>query len=182
MNESDIAVVKGILARDEQALSCFYLQYKGKLLSYLRHKVDKEEDCEELLQDTLFAFIESLRDFEGRSSIKTFLFSICQHKVIDYYRRKKIKHLVFSQIPQLEYLISPFLQPEEVLDAAIIKGKIKSALHALSPVYRDILLLKYEEGLSVEDIARKLSLTFKSTEARLFRARKAFVTAFGALG
>lgn len=182
MNTDDTKLVAGILARDKQALAHFYGKYKAKLLSYLRRKVDREEDCEELLQDTLFAFIESLRDFQGRSSVKTFLFSICQHKVIDFYRRKKIKHLVFSQMPQLETLISPFFQPEEILDTTLVREKIMQVFRKLSPIYRDILILKYIDGMSVEDIAGKLSLSFKSAEARLFRARKAFVSAFVALG
>lgn len=178
MEDSDEVLVTRILLRDERALYKFYERYKGKLFLFIRHKVDKESDCEEILQDTLFAFIEALRDFHGKSSVKTFLFSICSHKIIDFYRRKKIKHVVFSQMPQLENLVSPLIQPEEALDKTLIREKISRVFAEILPRYREILTYKYIEGRSVEDIAKLLRLSFKSAESRLFRARKAFVEAY----
>jgi RNA polymerase sigma-70 factor, ECF subfamily len=178
---SDQELVQGILARSEHALHEFYCRYKSPLLRFIRGKIDREEDCEEILQDTLFGFLESLRDFHGKSSIKTFLYSICHHKIIDFYRRKKFKHVVFSQVPQLEVLISPLMAPEDELDATLVKEKIMRVLSILLPSYREILIYKYFEGLSVEEIAQKLSLSFKSAESRLFRARKAFVEVYATI-
>ena len=178
---SDEQLLQGILHKDQPALHEFYQRYKTVLLRFIRGKIDKEEDCEEILQDTLFGFLEAIRDFHGNSSVKTFLFSICHHKVIDFYRRKKIKHLVFSQVPQLEVLISPLMAPEEELDATLVKEKITNVLGRLMPAYREILVYKYFEGLSVEEIAKKMSVSFKSVESRLFRARKAFVETFVSL-
>ncbi len=174
----DQTLVDRILNREERALYEFYARYKGKLFLFIHRKVDKESDCEEILQDTLFAFLEALRDFHGKSSVKTFLFSICSHKIIDYYRRKKLKHIVFSQLPQLENLVSPLIQPEEALDKTLIKEKISRVFAEILPRYREILVYKYVEGRSVEDIASILRLSFKSAESRLFRARKAFVDSY----
>jgi len=176
---TDEKLMELILRKDEPALREFYNRYKNPLFRFIRGKVDKEEDCEEILQDTLFGFLESLRDFHGKSSMKTFLFSICHHKIIDFYRRKKFKHVVFSQVPQLEVLISPLMAPEEELDATLVKEKIMKVLSAILPIYREILIYKYFEGRPVSEIAAKLSLSFKSAESRLFRARKAFVETYG---
>ncbi|MBI2405260.1 RNA polymerase sigma factor [Candidatus Gottesmanbacteria bacterium] len=175
---TDSELITNILARDRRALSYFYHTYSPKLTQFIRAKVDREEDCEEILQDTLYAFLEALRDFEGKASLRTFLYSICQHKVIDFYRRKKLKHIVFSQMPQLSSLISPLLNPEEELDVTLLKEKIRQVLSRLLPRYRTILVLKYLENMPVSAIAKKLTITFKSAESQLFRARKAFVENF----
>ena len=175
---TDGALIIQILARDRRALLTFYRRFAPKLTRYIRVKVANPADAEEILQDTLFAFLEAIRDFEGKSNIQTFLFSICQHKIIDFYRRKKIRHAVFSQMPQLEALISPLLSPEEELDVTLAKEKIHTVLGRLLPRHRQILVLKYIEGHSVSEIADKLALTFKSVESQLFRARKAFVELF----
>lgn len=167
-----------ILARDKKALQWFYRTYTPKLQLFIRSRVSQAEDGEEILQDTLFGFLESLRDFHGKSSIKTFLFSICHHKVVDYYRRKRIKHIVFSQMPQLEMLISPLLNPEEEYDAVAMREKIHTVLGRLLPRYRKILVWKYLENMSVSTIAQKMAISFKSAESQLFRARKAFVEVF----
>ncbi len=174
----DDELVRNILRRDRQALAAFYRTYTPLLRRLLLAKVQNPNDVEEILQDTLFGFLEAIRDFHGNASIKTFLFSICQHKIVDFYRKKKIKHVVFSQFPQLESLVSPIVSPEEEFDVMILKEKIRHVLARLLPIYRNVLTLKYLEDFSVEDIAKKLSITFKSAESRLFRARKAFVELF----
>jgi len=176
MEEQD--VVQQILARDRKALYAFYHTYQPKLHRFIQTKVNNPVDVDDILQDTLFAFLEALRDFQGKSSIQTFLFSICHHKIIDYYRRKKIKHIVFSQMPNLESLVSPLLNPEESFDVTLYKENIQMVFKKLLPRHRHILQLKYIEDLSVADIANKLAITFKSAESILFRARKAFVEAF----
>lgn len=167
-----------ILARDRRALSVFYHRYTPGIAAYVRAKVANPQDAEEVLQDTLFAFLEAIRDFHGQASIKTFLFSICHHKVVDFYRKKKLKQLVFSRAPNLEALVSPLLGPEEELDMTILKEKIARVLSRLLPHYRAILVSKYMDNLSVADIAHRFAVSFKSAESQLFRARKAFVELF----
>ncbi len=180
-SKEDKRRIAGILAGDRKSLLSFYHAYTPALTSFIRSRVSKREDAEELLQDTLFAFLEALRDFNGDSSLKTFLYSICRHKIIDYYRRKKLKHIVFSQLPTLSILVSPLLTPEDKLDAVLLAEKIERTLNHMLPRYKTILVLKYVEGLSVENIAQRLSLSFKSAESRLFRARKAFIHAYATI-
>lgn len=174
----DKELVSKILTRDRRALLVFYRRYAPKLSRFIAGKIANPADAEEVLQDTLFAFLEATRDFQGKSTIQTFLFSICQHKVIDYYRRKKLKHAVFSQMPQLEAIISPLIGPEDQLDVTLVREKIHAVLGRLLPRHRQILMLKYLDGLSVSEIAKRLTMTFKSVESQLFRARKAFVERF----
>ena len=174
----DTNLIPKILARDRRALLEFYRRYAPKLSRFIAGKVANPADAEEVLQDTLFAFLEAIRDFQGQCTVQTFLFSICQHKVIDYYRKKKLKHAVFSQMPQLEAIISPIISPEEELDATLVKEKIHAVLGHLLPRHRQILMLKYLDGLSVAQIAKHLAMTFKSVESQLFRARKAFAEHF----
>jgi len=176
MEDSDL--INKILRRDKRALHTFYQTYTPKLASFINGKVGNTHDAEEILQDTLFAFLEALRDFHGECRISTFLFSIGKHKIIDYYRRKKLKHLVFSQAPFLEELVSPILNPEEELDAAVLKEKLKTAFSRILPRYRLVLELKYIDDRSVSDIAMRCTWTLKKTESLLFRARKAFIKAF----
>jgi RNA polymerase sigma-70 factor (ECF subfamily) len=175
---NDNEIISKILSRDRKTLLVFYRRYAPKLSRFIAGKVANPGDAEEVLQDTLYAFLEAIRDFQGKSNLQTFLFSICQHKVIDYYRKKKLKHAVFSQMPQLEAIISPLISPEEQLDATLVKEKIHAVLGRLLPRHRQILMLKYLDGLSVAEIAKHMTMTFKSVESQLFRARKAFVERF----
>jgi RNA polymerase sigma-70 factor (ECF subfamily) len=177
----DTELIQRILHRDQQALHVFYQTYSAKLLSFIGGKVENPHDAEEIFQDTLFAFLEALRDFHEECKISTFLYSIGKYKVIDYYRRKKLRHLVFSQAPFLEELVSPLLGPEEAFDIGVLKDKLKQAFSRILPKYKIVLQLKYIEDHSVSEIAKRFRWTVKKTESLLFRARKAFIAEFIAL-
>lgn len=176
MGDEDL--VGRIVARDRRALAAFYRTYAPKLRRFIQAKVNDTRDGEEILQDTLYGFLEAIRDFQGKSNLQTFLFSIASHKVIDFYRRKKMKQVVFSKIPQLEALMSPLVTPEDALDATLLKEKVARVLGRLLPNYRRVLVLKYFDSMSVSEIAGKLAVSFKSAESQLFRARKAFIELF----
>src|SRR5258708_235659 len=83
----DYSLIKGILRADEQSLHKFYMHYKPRLTSYIKRKIAKDEDVEEIVQDIFIATLDALRDFAFQSSLYTFICSIANHKVIDFYRR-----------------------------------------------------------------------------------------------
>jgi len=171
-------LVSQILAGNERALRYFYNAYQLRLTNFIKSKIANEGDAEEILQDTFLASIEALRDFSFRCRLFTFIASIANHKIIDFYRRKKIKDVVFSRLPDVEPLVSTLFGPEDSLDEELLKEKIKQTFDRITPKYRQILKLKYIYGFSVDEIARKLSISFKSAESQLFRARQAFVLAY----
>ncbi len=172
----DQHLIQRLLLRDRQAAREFYERFAPRLFRFIRRKVGSDQDVEEIAQDTLFAFLEGIRDFTGRSSLNTYLCSIAGNKIVDFYRKKKLVRIVFSQLPEgLEPLISDLADPQKILDNSLLRQKIVSVLSQLSPRYRKIIHLKYIEGRSVIEIAHLLSLSFKSAESILFRARRSFV-------
>lgn len=174
MDEKDL--IQRLINRDRRAPTDFYSRYSIRLLHYIRRKVGNEADVQEIAQDTLFAFLEDLRDFTGRCSINTYLCAIANNKIVDFYRRRKIKKIVFSQLPpSLEAWISEIVDPQKTFDESLTAQKISQVLNRLAPHYRRLIRLKYIEGLSVSEIAQKLACTFKAAESGLFRARRAFV-------
>lgn len=167
-----------MVLRDKREAVQFYRTYRPKLLNFVRSKITNPHEAEDVVQDTLFAFLEGIRDFHGGCRISTYLFSICRHKIIDYYRKKKVKQIVFSHAPEIEDVLSPLLSPEETLDAVLLKEKLHRTLQKLLPQYTYILHARYILNMPVADIAKKLATTLKSAEMTLFRARKAFIKAY----
>jgi RNA polymerase sigma-70 factor (ECF subfamily) len=170
------ALLARLLNKDELAVREFYTTYSAGLLRFIRVRIENEQDVEEIAQDTLFAFLDGARDFTGKCKLGTYLCSIAKNKIIDFYRKKKIKRIVFSQLPNgLESLIATEVSPEELYDRVVVKEKIRRVFAQLTPAYAQTLTMKYIEGRSVEEIAELLVCSFKSAESILFRARKAFV-------
>lgn len=173
---TDQRLIKKILNGDKTSLREYYHNYKSRLLSYILRKVSAREDAEEILQDVFLESLDALRDFTGRCSLFTFICSIASHKIIDYYRRKKIKNILFSQLPEdIKPLISQILTPEEEYSLTELKNQIEVVLSTIKPKHKLIIKLKYIEGFSVIEIAKKLVITSKSVESSLFRARMEFI-------
>lgn len=174
MKNQEKQLIKGILEADERCLFSFYQRFSPKLLLFIKQRVKDPEDAEEILQDTLLSSLDSLRDFNFQAKLSTFLCAIAKNKIIDFQRKKKIKKILFSQAPQLEFLLANLLGPEEVFEEKQLRKKIEKALSSLPLKYQKILKLKYFDGKSVIQITQELKISFKSAESALFRARKAF--------
>lgn len=148
--------------------------FRERLTRFISQKVADPMDVDEIVQDSLLSALDSLPGFRGQSQLFTWVCGIARHEVVDFYRRKKIKQIVFSKLPFLEKLVSEALGPELAYQELETKTKILTTLKHLSEGYAQILRLKYVEGRSMAEIAEKLNLTIKAVESRLTRARLAF--------
>lgn len=171
-------LVKEILQGSEASLTLFWRSYKDKVFFFIKKRIKEEKDTEEILQDTFLAGLDGLRDFNGNCSLYTYLCSIARHKIVDYYRKKKICQIVFSRLPELENLVSGILSPEEKLVRKELKQTIIKVFERIAPIEAKIIRLKYEKGFSIKEIAQTLCLTVKACESKLFRARLAFIKIF----
>jgi RNA polymerase sigma-70 factor (ECF subfamily) len=167
--------VKKIIANNEKYFFLFYKKYHHEVFFYIKKRISDITASEELTQDVFINFLEGLRDFHFQSSLKTFLMTIAKNKVIDYYRKKKIKSILFSKIPQfvIDSFSAFFL--EEELEKKELQKKIEKIFKKLPNDYILVLRQKYLEGKKVAEIARFLKIGFKATESLLYRARQAFI-------
>jgi RNA polymerase sigma-70 factor (ECF subfamily) len=159
---------------EEKEFKKLYQRYRTRLLYFILRKVEKLEDAEEILQDTFISALDSLPLFRKQSSFYTWLCAIAKHEMADFYRKKKLKTIVFSRFPQLEKIVSQALSPEAALEAKELEEEVVQCLKGLSEGYARILRLKYIDGLSYRQIAKKLKKPVKAIESKLSRARKAF--------
>ncbi len=168
-------VLDKILSGDKQAVFDFYYEFSPKILSYLKKKLPREEDAQEVLQDVFLDALDSLALFEERSSMQTWLYKITRNKIADYYRKRKIKSLLFSQLPFLQFIAHEVTQPEFQYEKNKIREKIEATIHMLSARYRKILKRHYEDGVPIKQIALEMNLSPKATESLLYRARRDFM-------
>ncbi len=111
-------------------------------------------------------------------NIQAWLYKIAHNKTVDFYRKKKIKSILLSQLPFLEIIANEIHQPEFQFEKNKIRDRIEYALKSISDDYRKILQLHYEEEVPVKDLAPIFNLSFKATESMLFRARQSFKRAY----
>ncbi len=120
----------------------------------------------------LLGLIDSLPLFRGESGLWTFAVSIARHEVADYWRKKYAKKAI-KTVPFMDQIYTEQLYAKKKVSQAI-----ERAFERLTDENALIITWKYEEKLSVEEMALRLGVSVKATESRLFRARKAFRVAY----
>ncbi|MBU4016477.1 sigma-70 family RNA polymerase sigma factor [Patescibacteria group bacterium] len=110
--------------------------------------------------------------------MNTWLFRIARNKIADFYRKRKIKSVLLSQVPLLEIIANEIAQPEFQFEINKIRERIEKAFNSISVQYQKILHLHYEDRMPVKELAMIFNLSFKATESMLFRARKSFRQAY----
>lgn len=173
-----LSFIKRILAGDSKAVIEFYKSYSPKILSYLSRKLPRFEDAQELTNDVFLEAIDSLSLLQKEENTSAWLYRIAHNKMVDFYRKRKIKSILLSSMPFLEIVASEINQPEFQFEKDKVRDRIELAFKNLSQKYRKILTLHYEERVSVKKLAIMLNLSFKATESLLFRARQSFKIAY----
>lgn len=147
---------------------------RKRLVGFVRQKIKNEAEVEEIVQDTLLTAWDCLPNFKGNSKLFTWICGIARHEIGDFYRKQRIKQIVFSKLPLLKEIVDKALGPELAYQELETKRKILNTLKKVSEGYHQVLRLKYIEGLSMKEIAEKLNVSVKAVESRLSRARVAF--------
>jgi RNA polymerase sigma-70 factor (ECF subfamily) len=145
--------------------------------------------AEEVAQATLCKAITKLATYRGEAALFTWLCTFCRHEISAHYRRQGRfgRHRELDEdnpevraALELLALDAP-AGSEQLVHQKEIARLVQTTLDHLPRKYGDALEWKYIHGLSVADIADRLSLGPKAAESLLTRAREAFREGFGAL-
>ena len=152
----------------------FYQKYYRSVKSFVGQRIDDEMVVEEITNDVLMAAYNSLETFNHQCSEFSFVCGIAKHKIIDYYRKKKLKTILFSTNSIFEEIADQALNPERDVLKNELKEEIKKTFGDLRKEYQKLLRLKYIDGWKIKKIAELLKISAKATESRLGRAKREF--------
>lgn len=168
------SLIEKVVQGDRQAILEFYRMFAPKIYVYLSRRLPRKEDAQEILNDVFLDALDELPLLRDTDNIVGWLHRIAHNKSVDFYRKRKIKSILLSQIPYLEIAASKMAEPEFQFEKNKVRDKIENTMNTLSDQYKKILRLHYEDGVKVKEIATIINLSFKATESLLFRARMGF--------
>jgi RNA polymerase sigma-70 factor (ECF subfamily) len=162
---ADETLVDQVQNGEWEAFDALYQRYLPRVYNRLR-AVMPPEDVEDLTQEVFLAVVRSLDSFERDSTFSTWLYAITNHKVSDHYRRKgKREDMERSFNNQEARLLSrdPWPSAED-------RTIVRQALLRLPERYREVLLLRFAEGLPFQEVAQVLELSLEATKSLYRRA------------
>ncbi|HUX88529.1 MAG TPA: RNA polymerase sigma factor [Chloroflexota bacterium] len=163
-------ILERVAARDRDALNELYARYQAVLFRYLYQLAGQRELAEEILQDTLVAVWKSASQFEGRSTVQTWLIGIARRQAHNTLRRRALPGL---DVSELEYVATADPEPEDVALARAEREELATAIGKLAPIQREILGLTFVQGLSYREMATILGIPEGTVKSRLNHAKRA---------
>ncbi len=159
-NWSEEEWVRRLKGNDAVAWSAFVTgTYSIRLYNYLLHRLPEYQDVEDVQQETMKAAVQAIQTFDGKVKLSTFLFSLANHKIADFWRR----HRSSAELKETYPDPAPGMSDESI--------EFIETLNKLKEEHRQVLLMRYYVGLGVDEIARILGKTYKGAESLLSRAR-----------
>ncbi len=177
-NIEDKELVEKLKRGELAAVVELYNAYVDRIYSLVFHQVDRDQEAaQDIVQETFIAALKSAGRFHGRSKVYTWLYSIANKKVADFYRRRK-REAKYQAMPLDSQTVEAGYNPSgEPLDAGTIESEEKSravqaTLSSLPLHYKQVLILKYIEEMPVTEISQVMGRSLKSIEGLLTRARR----------
>jgi RNA polymerase sigma-70 factor (ECF subfamily) len=188
--ETEASLVARLRSGDEAAFRALIDMYHAMLVRVARMYVSTQAVAEEVAQETWLAVLEGIDRFEGRSSLKTWLFRILTNRAKTRGIREG-RSLPFSALeadePAVEperfhggdhawpghWAAPPTGFPEERLLAGETREVIERAIAALPPTQRAVISLRDIEGWGADEVCNALTLSETNQRVLLHRARSA---------
>ncbi len=171
------AIAYGLKRQDTALLEQLIEQYQHRLLRYLLFLTGKREVAEDLFQETWMRVLVRGSQYNGKARFDTWLFTIARNLVIDLSRKRSTLSLDEMCDPQEDErpfeVASEAANPLEHFQSAETASHVSDALLRLGSSYREVLVLRFHEELSLEEIAQVTHAPLSTVKSRLYRGMAA---------
>jgi RNA polymerase sigma-70 factor, ECF subfamily len=179
----EAALVRRVQAQDELAFREIVDRYQNKVYSIIYGILRNHNDAEDIAQQVFAKVYFSIKNFDFRSSLLTWVYKITVNECYDYLRKKKVRKLVYEsdfteddamKMENSSAAVSTAPGADEDLARRELVAKL---LEKLSADDRRLLLLKEVEGHSVEELSEMTGMNENTIKVKLFRARQKLLKA-----
>ncbi|PIR03613.1 MAG: RNA polymerase subunit sigma [Candidatus Magasanikbacteria bacterium CG11_big_fil_rev_8_21_14_0_20_39_34] len=148
-------------------------RYEDKLLRYIKRISNVgHEEAEDILQEVFLKVYQNLNGFDSNLKFSSWIYRITHNEVISQFRKKKAQPEKKDFEPEMYENIASDLNIEHQIDQKILKEAVEKALAKMEPKYAEILILKYLEEKSYEEISDILQKPMGTVATLLNRAKK----------
>jgi len=169
------ALVVGLRRRDPELLDRLIEQYQYRLFRYLLYITGDHERAEDFFQETWVRVLERGHQYDGKFKFEAWLFTIARNLVIDWQRQKKMSSLD-TLMGQSEGSAPAFEPADEKCESPLglvlqseAQEQLQAVLAQLSAMNREVLLLRFQEELQLDEIARIQATPISTVKSRLYR-------------
>ena len=177
--KDDDRLVERARQKDRDAIRLIIKQHNRRLYRIARSIVRNDSDAEDVLQEAYVRAFGALDRFRGEAQLSTWLARIVINEALGFVRRRRpaIDIGLISMSPRLNAQVIPFPDanrvpdPETTMVQTEIRTLLERAIDRLPSAFREVLIARLVEDMSVADVAELFRIPPQTVKTRLFRAR-----------
>jgi RNA polymerase sigma-70 factor, ECF subfamily len=179
------SLARALRRRDPDLLDRLIEQYQFRLFRYLVHLTGSHERAEDFFQETWLRVLERGHQYDGKWKFEAWLFAIARNQVLDWHRRKKPQSLESLAGP--DEAAPAFDVPDEKSESPLqqvlreeARAGLQLSLDRVPAIYREVLLLRFQEEMQLDEIATVTGAPISTVKSRLYRGLEALKGAVAA--
>jgi RNA polymerase sigma-70 factor (ECF subfamily) len=177
MSDDAKSIARGLQKRDPDLLDRLIERYQYRLFRYLVYITGNKERAEDFFQETWIRVLERGHQYNGKSKFEAWLFAIARHLVIDWQRSRKAQSLDSLTDPEqenpLQFANEKEPSPLHQVLSHETQENVQASLSQIPAIYREVLVLRFQEELQIEEMAGVLSVPLSTVKSRLYRGLEA---------
>ncbi len=176
IRQENLAIAAGLKQQEAGLLDQLIVRYQHRLLRYLLYLTSSRELAEDIFQEVWMRVLVRGGQFNGKARFDTWLFTIARNLVIDYRRKRTLSSLdeLFEGSTEDDRPMSFEITdgqpgPFDRFASGEDRERISVALLELDTLYREVLVLRFHEELSLQEIATVTRAPLSTVKSRLYR-------------
>ncbi len=174
--DDDLPILDQILAGDTQAFTKLVERHEGRVFRTACAITGNAEDAEEAMQDAFLKAYQHLHEFHRASKFSTWLTRIAVNEALQKIRRRRVTVSLDDDASTAERVMPKKLEdwhdnPEKIYSKEQTREIVENAIQSLTPLYREVFVLRDVQGLKTEEAAEALGIPISTLKSRLLRAR-----------
>ncbi len=172
MNDEQLfLLIQKAKEKDQKAQTKLINIFWVDVFSFVMKKVRDENDADEITVNVFSKVLSKLDMFDPHFQFKTWVLTIAQNTVIDFWRKKNRDNE--DAVENLDEVKNQYAKsPEELMISDEEQKKIIKTIESLDANYQDIIKLRFFEEKSIKEIAEELGISVANTKVRVMRAKK----------
>jgi len=176
MEQDRVKLAQALRSGDPDVLDTLIERYQHRLLRYLISITGNRATAEDIFQETWLRVLERGNQYSEQWKFEVWLFSIARHLVIDWSRRKKSDSLDALMNPEDGAPFEPPASTASPFDDVLASEAASRMAHVLGRIpaaYREVLTLRFQEDLALEEMAKIIKAPLSTVKSRLYRGLEA---------
>lgn len=177
----DELIQKIVKSNEAHYFSILYDRYVNQVYNKCYGFATSKEEAQDLTHDVFIKLFIKLRTFKGKSKFSTWLYSFTYNFCVNYVTRNNYKKNEMNFDTEISSSANEEIDTSEASLFEMKSDKLKKALDLIDPNDKVILLLKYQDDISIKEISKALEIGESAVKMRLKRAREKVIIVYNNL-